>query len=241
VSTNGFHLDLEQILTWLIPDPADCRKSAEEMRLENPNASAEAHARRAVKQARKWAASIGGATGLAAGPFTMMPAAVADAAAMLRLEGKLAGTVAALLDPDSLDDAETFRKEILRVVFPGAVSQALRRLGVRAGEEATKSVVRKLVGREAGKELGERAVKFLGIRLTEKAVATKTVPLVGAAIGAGWNWFELQAVGNRAVSYHLGLEMPEQRARKRVTSFVKEQTKKLPRGKKNNNKKSNGA
>src|SRR5206468_12139381 len=104
------NLDLDQILSWLIPEPADCRRAAEELRLENPNASAEDHARRAVKQSRKWAASIGGATGLAASPLTMLPAAVADAAAMLRLEGKLAGTVAALLDPASLNDIDTFRK-----------------------------------------------------------------------------------------------------------------------------------
>ena len=231
MSSTGFNLDLEQVLAWLIPDPADCRRAAEEMRLENPNATAEDHARRAVKQSRKWAASIGGATGLAASPVTMLPTAIADAALMLRLEGKLAGTVAALLDPDSLNDVDTFRKEILRVVFPGAVSQALRKLGVRAGEEATKSVVRKLIGREAGKELGERAVKFLGIRLTEKAVATKTVPLVGAAIGAGWNWLEVQAVGNRAVNYHLGIESTIGRKRKRVTAYVRDKVKKLPRSK----------
>jgi hypothetical protein len=226
---SALDLDLEQILTWLMPDAEDCRRAAEELRLQDPEATSQQQARRAVKESRKWAASIGGATGLAASPVTMLPAAVADAAAMLKLEGKLAGTVAALLDPDSLSDRDTFRKEILRVVFPGAVSQALRKVGVRAGEEATKSIVRKLLGREAGKELGERAVKFLGIRLTEKAVATKTVPLVGAAIGAGWNWLEIQAVGLRAVNYHLGLESPATRTRKRVTAYVRERTKKLPR------------
>src|SRR5689334_8165393 len=108
---SGLNLDLEQLLTWLIPVTADCRRAAEEMRLTDPNATSEDHARRAVKQSRKWAAGIGGATGLVAGPLTMMPAAVADAAAMLRLEGRLAGTVAALLDPDSLNDVDIFRKE----------------------------------------------------------------------------------------------------------------------------------
>jgi hypothetical protein len=162
----------------------------------------------------------------------MLPAAVADMAAMLRLEGKLAGTIAALLDPDSLNDADTFRKEILRVVFPGAVSQALRKVGIRAGEEATKNLVRKLIGREAIKDLGERAAKMLGIRLTEKAIATKAVPIVGAGIGAAWNFVEIQAVGSRAVAYHLGLDSPGARARKRVVSFVRETKKNLPRRKK---------
>jgi hypothetical protein len=224
-------LNLEEILSWLIPDPADCLREAQELRLRDPDASAEQAARRTVKESRKWAASIGGITGIAASPVTMLPAAVADMAAMLRLEGKLAGTVAALLDPDSLKDHDAFRKDILRVVFPGAVSQALRKFGVRAGEEATKAMVRKLIGREAGKELGERVVKMLGIRLTEKAIAGKVVPIVGAGIGAAWNWVEIQGVGNRAVNYHLGLESRAGRARKKVISIVREARKKLPRPK----------
>src|SRR5690348_1451746 len=109
--------DLEQILSFLIPDAEDCRQEAERLRLENPNKSPEQLARQAVKGSRKWAASIGAATGVAASPLTMLPAAAADAAAMLKLEGKLAGTVAALLDPGSLGDKEAFRRDILRAVF----------------------------------------------------------------------------------------------------------------------------
>ena len=223
------NFDLDQILAWLIPDPADCRREAQGLRLSDPNATSEALARKAVKDSRKWAAAIGGATGIASSPVTMLPAAVADMAAMLRLEGKLAGTIAALLDPESLDNDDTFRKEILRVVFPGAVSQALRKVGIRAGEEATKNLVRKLVGREAVTDLGERAAKMLGIRLTEKAIATKAVPLVGAGIGAAWNFVEIQAVGSRAVAYHLGLESPANRARKQVVSVVRDARQKLSR------------
>src|SRR4051812_37834344 len=188
--------DLEKLLSGVIPDTDDCRSAAQELRLTDPNATPQELALRAVKDSRKWAASIGAATGIAASPVTMLPAAVADAAAMLRLEGKLAGTVAAILDPESLDKPDAFRRDIILAVFPSALSQALRKVGVRAGEQATKKLVARLIGKEAGKELAERATKFLGIRLTEKAIATKTVPLVGAGIGAAWNWLEVQAVGN---------------------------------------------
>jgi hypothetical protein len=225
------NFDIDQILAWLIPDPAHCRRDAQELRLSDPNATPEDLARKAVRDSRKWAASIGGATGLASSPLTMVPAAVADMAAMLKLEGTLAGTIAALLDPDSLDDPDTFKKEIFRVVFPGAVSQALRKVGIRAGEEATKNLVRKLIGREAAKDLGERVVKLLGIRLTEKAITTKAVPLVGAGIGAAWNFVEIQAVGHRAIGYHLGLDSPATRARKKVVSVVRDARKRLPRRK----------
>jgi hypothetical protein len=223
------HQDLAKLLIWLIPNPSDCAIAAEELRLSHPNLSDADRARLAVKESRKWAASIGGATGLAANPITMLPAVLADAAAMLKLEGNLAGTIAALLDPDSLADKETFRREIIRSVFPGAISQALRKLGIKAGENVTKAVIRKALSREVTKEIGERAIKFLGIRLSEKAIATKTIPLVGAGIGAAWNWIEIQAVGKRAIEYHLGLEPPASRMRKKVTSFVRDQSQKLRR------------
>jgi hypothetical protein len=209
-------MNLRELMEWLIPDAEDCRRAAADLRADHPASTNVQIARRAVTDARKWAASVGAATGVAASPITMLPAALADAAAMLKIEGKLAGTVAALLDPESLSSDEDFRKDIMRVIFPGAVSQVLRKLGIRAGEEVTKSVVRKLATKVAADELGERAIKMLSIRLTEKAVATKTIPLVGAAIGAGWNWLEVQAVGQRAIDYHLGLELAESRVTKNV-------------------------
>lgn len=213
-------MKLQELMQWLIPDPQDCWQSAAEMRAQHAGFTDVQVARRAVKDARKWAASIGAATGVAASPITMLPAALADAAAMLKIEGKLAGTIAALLDPESLDQPEIFRKDILRVIFPGAVSQVLRKLGIRAGEQITKNVVRTLTSKVASKELGERALKMLSIRLTEKAIATKTIPLIGAVIGAGWNWIEVQAVGQRAIDYHLGLELPEKKTIKRVKAVV---------------------
>jgi hypothetical protein len=214
-------VDLRQILSFVLPDVEECRHAASELRLTNPNHSAEQAAEEAVKQSRKWAASIGAATGIAASPLTMLPAAVADAVAMLRLEGKLAGTIAALLDPESLADTDAFRRDVMRSVFPGAVSQTLRKMGVRAGEQATKAMVRKLAGHAGAKEISERATRALGVRLAEKAVASKAVPLIGAGIGAAWNWVEVRAVGRRAIDYHMGREPAERRALKRLTGYVK--------------------
>ena len=43
-------------------------------------------------------------------------------------------------------------------------------------------MVRKMMTKKAGKEIGERAVKFLGSHLNEKAVATKKVPIIVPAL-----------------------------------------------------------
>lgn len=224
-------MDLEQILTFVIPDPDDCRRAARELRLENPDATAEQAAELAVKQSRKWAVSIGATTGAFASPISMLPAAFADAVAMMKLEGKLAGTIAALLDPESLSDPAAFRRDIFRSVFPGAVSQTLRKMGVRAAEASAKSAVRRITTHAATKELTERATKSLGVRLTEKALASKTVPLVGAGIGAAWNYAEVHAIGRRAIDYHLGRETPEHRIGRKLTTLAKDLPNRLRRTK----------
>ena len=216
-------VNLQSLLHWLVPDPDECRKLAAQVRLDDPNADAHAAARAAVKTARKWGVAAGATTGLAASPFTMLPAAVADMAAMLRIEGRMAGTIAALLAPESLNDPVAFRRDILRAIFPGAVSQALRKLGVRVGEQATKAVIEKYASRALMKEISEQAAKRLGIRLTQKAVATKAVPIIGAGIGGAWNWLEIQAIGKRAIQYHANGKAP---ARRRVKSWVKKKNEK---------------
>src|SRR3954465_7140354 len=90
---NNLNMNLQELMQWLIPDPDECRRTAADLRLANPDATDVQTARHAVRTGRKWAASVGAATGIAASPITMLPAAVADAAAMLKIEGKLAGTI----------------------------------------------------------------------------------------------------------------------------------------------------
>jgi hypothetical protein len=214
-------MKFEDLIRWLIPDVEECRKAAGELRLSDPTIPPIKVAEKAVESARKWAAGIGAATGITANPFTLLPAAAAEAIALLRIEGKMAGTVAALLDPPSLDDETAFRRDILQVVFPGAVSQALRKVGIRAGENAAKSLIKKYVTRGVVKEVGEHAAKRLGVRLTQKALMTKAVPLIGAGIGASWNWVEIQAIGKRAIRYHSGAPSAADTVKEKVKVFVR--------------------
>ncbi|MDB5297316.1 MAG: hypothetical protein JWO31_3299, partial [Phycisphaerales bacterium] len=204
---------VEQMMGWVVPDADACRRLAMEVRTRDPNAPPEEMARQLVKYAQKQGATIGGVTGVLASPLTFMPAALADMAAMMKVEGTMAGGIAALLDPASLDDPERFRADVLAVVFPAALSQALRQLGVRAGEQLTKSLVRRAVGKGSFEAAAKLSGRFLGAKLTGRALATKGVPLVGVGIGAGWNWLEVQAVGARAIAYHTGQPLVSGRLR----------------------------
>jgi hypothetical protein len=193
---------LDNVLEWVVPDREQCRKAAADFAEQNPGKTPEELARKAVGSAQTWAAAAGGATGAAANPLIMVPAALADMAAVLRIEGVMAGTVAALLDPTSLDDPRKFEADVVTVIFPGAVSQALRQIGVRWGQQITQELIRRYFTEGLMKSVTALAGRYLFVHVTEKALVSKTVPLIGAGIGAGWNYLELKAVGNRAIRYY---------------------------------------
>ena len=197
----------EDVLDWVVPSRDKCRQAAMELVAAHPGESREQLARRAVASARNWAAAAGGATGIAANPFAMVPAALADMGAVLRIEGTMAGVIGALLDPRSLDDGKAFDADVICIVFPGAVSQALRHIGVGMGQRITQNLIRKYLSESFLKEATGFAGKYLFIKVSEKAVVSKTVPLVGAGIGAAWNWTELQLVGRRAIRYYQNREI----------------------------------
>jgi hypothetical protein len=216
----------EDLMKWVVPDREHCVAAARDLTARHPGATPEQLARLAVATARQWGVAAGGATGAAANPLIMIPAAMADIAAMLRIEGQMAGTIAALFDPPSLLDEPTFQADVLAIVFPGAVSQALRQLGLRAGQRVTRTLIRKYVTENVVKETTRVAAKYLFVRLTRKAVVSKTVPLVGAGIGAAWNWVELEAVGRRAIHYYQRRAIGPSGAPQRVT--VRQLVRRLP-------------
>lgn len=200
---NVVHQRVNDFLERMLPDVEECRDAAIKLRLRHPDETPEQLARRAVRAARQAAAGVGAVTGVASNPITMVPAALADMAAVLRIEGTLAGVVAALLEPDALTP-ESLQKDVVGILFPGAVSQVLRQVGIRAGERAGKTLIRKYLGGDAAKAAVKLATRHVGVDLTRKTIVNKTVPLVGAGIGAGWNWLEVGAVGERAIVYYGG-------------------------------------
>lgn len=200
-------MNAASLLEKLFPSPAECRKRALELDAAHPQKTPEELALVATKLARRRAAAVGALSGLAATPFVMVPAASADVFVVLKTEAMLAGVIAAIVAPDGLNDEETFKTDILAILFPAAISNALQTLGVRAGRQTSKVLVRKYVSKNVLKAIVRFAAKYLGLKLTQRVILTKVVPLVGSAIGGTWNWTEVRRLGRRAIEYHLGGEI----------------------------------
>jgi hypothetical protein len=192
----------EELIGWVIPSRDECRAAAERLTVEYPELTPAQRAWKAVKSARYWAAATGAGTGMVANPVVMFPAAAVEIGAMFRIEGKMAGIIGALIDPDSLKDEQTFRADVMALVFPMAAVQALQQLGVRGGQFGTKTLIRSLLSRGVLAEIIRFALRYLGIRISRRAIISKSLPVVGAGIGAAWNWVEVQALGRRAIRYY---------------------------------------
>jgi hypothetical protein len=195
-------MDIEKVLTALIPNPNECREKAEQLRTSYPKLAPEELAKKAVKQAKTLLAVTGGLSGIVSNPLAMVPLAAAEMTLVLNREAKLAGVVAALLEPEVLKDGDAFSADILTILFPGAVSQALSQFAVRAGQQTSKVLIRKYLSKDVLKAIIKFAMKYLGLKLTQRALITKAIPLVGGVIGATWNWVEVQSVGKRAINYY---------------------------------------
>jgi hypothetical protein len=196
-------MNFQDVIRWIVPDPKHCLDAADQLRASHPiGTPPEQLAKRVIGLAKNWAVAAGAGTGIVANPLMMMPAALADIAMMLRIEGQMAGTIAALMDPPTLSQPEKLRADVLAIVFPGAVSQALRQVGLQAGQRVTRRLIEKYLTENLVKDAATVASKFLVVRVTRKAIVAKSVPIVAAGIGAAWNWVELEAVGRRAVRYY---------------------------------------
>jgi hypothetical protein len=199
---------LMKSLEWVIDiDPPAIIASVAEDRKNKPDASNRQLAESAFYKARWKATATGVATGLPANPWVALPSAVLDVAATLKLEVLAAARVAVIYD-DQFFSSEDAAWELLIPIFGLNVgSQALRELGVRGGMGLTRAGIKKYLSKETLKTFQKIMLKYFGIKVTQKGIITKTLPIVGGLIGGTWNYVEVTGIKKRAIKYFEGKEI----------------------------------
>jgi uncharacterized protein (DUF697 family) len=152
--------------------------------------------RRAMK-----AGCIGALSSL--GGFIAMPITMpGDMYMTFRIQARMVLAVAYIYGWDVRDD--DFATDILLVMGGSSGISALKKLGIKIGQEYTKRIVAKHVKKEMVKQLNQLVSRKIITKAAEKRVVnfTKLVPLVGAPIGGALNYFGTLEVGRTALKFY---------------------------------------
>ena len=187
---------------WVISfDDCKVRQEVELLRRRFPEATTYELAEQAFSDVRLQVITAGAAMGLAANPLLSVAGALADLSVTTRAQLFAAACAAELLIPGFLD-TDTARHELLLPVLGGSViSQLGAEFGLKAAQTATREFVVRFINQRGLRVMNAVLTRVFGRRVTQRALITKTIPLVGCVIGGAWNAMEAEVVRNRTLRY----------------------------------------
>jgi hypothetical protein len=193
---------LMEVLEWVVDiDLAAIVASVAEERNQHPELTNKQLAGNAFSHARWKATYAGLVTGLPANPWVALPAATTDVAVTLKTEVYAAARTAIIYDASFFDDEEAKWELLIPVLGLNVGSQFARELGITGGMGVTRAAIRKYLSKETLKAFQKLMLKYFGIKITQKSVITKTLPLIGGLIGGAWNYIEVNQIKSRTISY----------------------------------------
>lgn len=193
---------LTKALEWIVDiDLPAIIASVEAEREKYPDNSNRELAEKAFSSARWKATSTGFVTGLPANPWTAVPAATTDVAITLKTEVAAVARAAVIYDKTFFDDEDAKWELLIPVFGINMGSQLAREFGIRGGMGVTRAAIKKYLSKETLKQFKKIMLKYFGIKVTQKGVITKTLPVIGGAIGGAWNYLEVGRVKKRTILY----------------------------------------
>ena len=119
----------------------------------------------------------------------------------LRQEVYAVARAAVIYDENFFEDEDSKWELLIPIFGLNIGSQFARELGIKGGMGVTRVAIKKYLSKETLKAFKKIMLKYLGIKVTQKGLITKTVPIIGGLIGGGWNYVEVGAVKKRTIEY----------------------------------------
>lgn len=182
-------------------DRESARADVRDARAKYPDKTNKALARMVVSRARWKGVAVGVVSGLPSNPLAALGAAALDVASVLRINVEMAVRIALIYDETYLDDSEPPYELLIPIIGGTLVGELAQKAALAAGKTLTKAAIEKYVSRGVLKTVKKASLKYLGVKITQKALITKAIPLVSGAIGGSWNFGEVHLVGGRVIHY----------------------------------------
>jgi hypothetical protein len=148
------------------------------------------------------AAFQGFAAGIFGNPLYAAGGAIVDMAALLRFYASMTAYIGYLANPHYFADPDWRNDAILMLAGPKVVAELLGNVAVQGGKEITKVLLRKYLSKRLLRALQRLLLKWLGKKITQRAIFAKAIPLAGGIIGGVWNYAEVRIIGKRIMQYH---------------------------------------
>jgi hypothetical protein len=194
---------LHQLLAWIIAvDPSELERDVALLRAQHPSESDPERLASVVFSRARWkATATGAAAGLPSTVATMLPVALADATVLYRAQANAAGRVALLYQPGFFREPDAGWELLVPIFGASSASEFLRGAGVLAGQNLSREAIRSYLSKETLNTFQGVMLRRFGVKVTQKMIFTKSIPVVGAVIGGSWNFAEVTLVRNRVIRY----------------------------------------
>jgi len=193
---------LAEVLEWATRiDPQATKAAVEALRARRPKASPRQLAEAVVRRTRLKTLAVGVGTGLPANPWISVGSGVLDAGLVLRIHASMIAQLGEILAPGFADDPDGQTEMLVLLFGAESVSQAVRGSAVLGGMGLTRQAVKRVLKGTRLRAFRNWALKYFGKTVGQKVVVTKVLPVVGAAVGGGWNFAETGLIGKRAIGY----------------------------------------
>jgi hypothetical protein len=186
------------------------RSRVEALRLSHPTFTQEELATKLIRDTRIRVAATGAASGAAAiapglGTLLALGAATSQALYALEQETELVLAIAILYGHELSDSDERVLEALVVVGIAGGSVKLRENLLVAGGEKITVAAFRALpkewLGRAGGHILGRILARVAGSRAL--STVGRVAPLaIGMAVGAGFDWITVSALGRAAMRYY---------------------------------------
>jgi hypothetical protein len=186
------------------------RARVEGLRLANPHLTNDELALKLIRDTRVRVAATGAASGAAAiapglGTLLALGAATSQAVYALEQETELVMAIAIIYGHELLESDERVLEALVVVGIAGGSVKLRENVLVAGGEKITVAAFRALPKEWLGKAGGHILGRILARVAGSRALSTvgRVVPLaIGMAVGAGFDWITVSALGRAAMRYY---------------------------------------
>jgi hypothetical protein len=186
-----------------IENQPDISNYVGKLRQQNPNISDIDLAKKIVHRKSFKNGLLGATTGVG-GLITLPVTVPANLIITWKMQIYLALTIAYIFGHTG---ATTDLKTDVYLILAGDSSkEALKRFGIEVGKAVTKKAIEKNISRAIVKKIGNYFPQKIITKAGQKSMTSfvKMVPLIGAPIGYGFNYYGTKTLGEMAIKYYSG-------------------------------------